>query len=159
MTATLRTVPRPVRVAVATWLTAIGAGAAETLVRLAAPDPPTGTELAVRSAVYAGLALLVLALRTGRNAVRLALAGLLGGIGLLSLLGEPVSWLRGGGSILALFGTADALTWVIVLIRVLHVGAVLVALVAMYRPAANAYFRSRARGRHVDDARGRAGSS
>jgi hypothetical protein len=36
----------------------------------------------------------------------------------------------------------DALTWVVVLIRVLHVGAVVVALAAMYRPAANAYFRS-----------------
>jgi len=142
MTTSLRTVPDPVRLAVAAWLTAIGAGVGETLVRLALPDAPTGTELAVRSAIYAGLALLVLALRSGRNAVRLVLTVLLGGLGLLSLLGEPASWLLGGGSVLAFLGATDLMTWTIVLIRVLHVGAVLVALVAMYRPAANAYFRS-----------------
>jgi hypothetical protein len=142
MTVALRTVPRPVRLAVAAWLTAIGAGVGETLVRLAMPDPPTGTELAVRSAIYAGLALLVLALRTGRNAVRLALTVLLGGIGLSSLLVEPARWLLAGGSVVGFLGSADALTWAVVLIRVLHVGAVMVALVAMYRPAANAYFRS-----------------
>ena len=48
MTVTLRTVPRPVHLAVTAWLTAIGAGVVETLVRLAMPDPPTGGELAVR---------------------------------------------------------------------------------------------------------------
>lgn len=159
MTASLRTVPGPVRLAVAAWLTAIGAGVGETLVRLAMPDPPTVTELAARSAIYAGLVLLVLALRIGRNAVRLALTVLLGGLGLLSLLAEPAAWLLDGGSVPAFLGTADALTWIVVLIRGLHVGAVLVALAALYRPAANAYFRSAGSGRHVDDARGRAGSS
>ena len=159
MTTFVRTVPGPVRLAVAAWLTAIGAGVAETLVRLAMPDPPTGTELAVRFAIYAGLAVLVLALRSGRHAVRLALTVLLGGLGLLSLLGEPAAWLRDGGSIEAFLGAADTLTWAIVLVRALHVGAVLVALAAMYRPAANAYFRSGPSGRHAVDARGRAVSS
>jgi hypothetical protein len=142
MTASLRTVPHPVRLAVTAWLTAIGAGVGETVVRLALPDPPTGGELAVRCAIYAALALLVLALRTGRRAVRLALTVLLGGVGLLSLLGEPTGWVLAGGSVAAFLGSADALTWVVVLIRALHVGAVVVALAAMYRPAANAYFRS-----------------
>jgi hypothetical protein len=142
MTASLRTVPHPVRLAVTAWLTAIGAGVGETLVRLALPDPPTGRELAVRCAIYAALALLVLALRTGRRAVRLALTVLLGGVGLLSLLGEPAGWVLAGGSVADFLGSADALTWVVVLIRALHVGAVVVALAAMYRPAANAYFRS-----------------
>jgi hypothetical protein len=101
MTMSTRTVPVPVRLAVTAWLTAIGAGVGETLIRLALPDPPTGTELAVRFAIYGGLALLVLALRTGRNAVRVALTVLLGGIGLLSLLVEPAGWLMGGGSVTA----------------------------------------------------------
>jgi hypothetical protein len=142
MTASLRTVPHPVRLAVTAWLTAIGAGVAEVLVRLALPDPPTGGQLAVRFAIYAALALLVLALRTGRRAVRLALTVLLGGIGLLSLLVEPAGWVLAGGSVAAFLGSADVLTWVVVLIRALHVGAVVLALAAMYRPAANAYFRS-----------------
>jgi hypothetical protein len=135
-------VPTPLRFAVAAWLTAIGAGVGETLVRLALPDPPTGGELAVRCAIYAALSLLVLALRTGRRAVRLALTVLLGGVGLLSLLVEPAGWVLAGGSVAAFLGSADVLTWTVVLIRALHVGAVVVALTAMYRPAANAYFRS-----------------
>jgi hypothetical protein len=126
----------------AAWLTAIGAGVGETLVRLALPDPPTGGELAVRFSIYAVPVLLVLALRTGRRAVRLALTVLLGGLGLLSLLGEPAGWVLTGGSATAFLTEADALTWVVVLIRGLHVGAVVVALLAMYRPVANAYFRS-----------------
>jgi hypothetical protein len=142
MTLSLRTVPGPVRLAVAAWLTAIGAGVGETLVRLALPDPPTGGELAVRFSIYAVLTLLVLALRTGRRAVRLALTVLLGGLGLLSLLGEPAAWVLAGGSATAFLTEADALTWGVVLTRGLHVGAVVVALLAMYRPAANAYFRS-----------------
>jgi hypothetical protein len=142
MTATLRTVPRPVHLAVAAWLTAIGVGVVETLVRLAMPDPPTGGELAVRLAVYAALTLPALALRTGRPAVRIVLTVLLGGFGLLSLLVEPAGWVLAGGSVVAFLGAADVLTWVVVLVRALHVGAVVVALAAMYRPAANAYFRS-----------------
>ena len=39
-------------------------------------------------------------------------------------------------------GPEHVLTWAVVLIRALHIGAVVVALAAMYRPAANAYFRS-----------------
>jgi hypothetical protein len=32
-------------------------------------------------------------------------------------------------------------TWAVVLMRALHVGAVVFAVTAMYRPPANAYFR------------------
>ncbi len=45
-----RPVPAPVRLAERAWLAAIAAGAAEALVRLALPDPPTGSELGVRFA-------------------------------------------------------------------------------------------------------------
>ena len=141
MTVTLRTVPRPVHLAVTAWLTAIGAGVVETLVRLAMPDPPTGGETRRPLAIYAALALLALALRTGRPAVRIVLTGLLGGFA-CSLLVEPAGWVRAGGSVVAFLGAADVLTWVVVLVRALHVAAVVVALMAMFRPAANAYFRS-----------------
>ena len=74
--------------------------------------------------------------------MRIVLTGLLGGFGLLSLLVEPAGWVLAGGSVVAFLGAADVLTWVVVLVRALHVAAVVVALMAMFRPAANAYFRS-----------------
>jgi hypothetical protein len=157
MTTPVRSVPGPVRLAVAAWLTAIGAGVGATLVRLALPEPPTGDELAVRFGIYTALALFVLALRSGRNAVRIALTVLLGAVGLLSLLVDPAGWVAAGGSVMGFLAAADVATWAVVLIRGLHVAAVVVALVAVYRPAANAYFAPRRR--HELDARGRAGSS
>jgi hypothetical protein len=138
-----RLVPAPVRLAERAWLAAIGAGAAEALLRLVLPDPPTGSELGIRFAIYAALVLLVLALRSGRNPVRWALTLLLGGVGLLSLVVEPVSWLLAGGSAAGFLAAADALTWAVVVLRVLHIGAVLLALVAMFRPDANGFFRTR----------------
>ena len=140
-------VPAPVRLAERAWLSAIGAGAAEASLRLMLPDPPTGSELGVRFAVYAALVLLVLALRSGRNLVRWALTVLLGGVGLLSLVIEPVSWLLAGGAAVGFLTAAEPLTWVVVFLRVLHIGAVLVALVAMFRPDANAFFRTTSPGR------------
>ncbi len=86
-------VPVPVRLSVLGWLTAVAAGAVEALVRMVLPDPPTPGQLAGRFAIYAVVVALVLALRTGRNAVRWALAVLLGGVGTLSLVIEPLSWL------------------------------------------------------------------
>jgi|tagenome__1003787_1003787.scaffolds.fasta_scaffold20860912_1 hypothetical protein len=146
-TVSARSVPAPVRLAERAWLVAIGAGAAEALLRQALPDPPTGSELGVRFAIYAALVLLVFALRSGRNVVRWALALLLGGVGLLSLVVEPASWLLAGGSALGFLATADSLTWGVVLLRVLHIGAVLVASVVMFRPDANEFFRRRRPGR------------
>lgn len=136
-----RIVPAPVRWAVLSWLTAIAAGAAETAVRLALPEPPTAMETAVRCAVYGTLIVLVLALRTGRNLVRWALTVLLGGLGLLSLVAEPVGSLAAGGSPGGFLAAADGPAWLVVALRTLHVAAVLLALVAMFRPAANRFFR------------------
>jgi hypothetical protein len=142
-----RSVPAPVRLAERAWLGAIAAGAAEALLRLALPDPPTGSELGFRFAIYAALVLLVLALRSGRNLVRWALALLLGGVGLLSLVVEPLSWLLAGGSPAAFLSAANALTWGIVVLRGLHIGAVLIASAAMFRPDANVFFRTKSPGR------------
>jgi hypothetical protein len=136
------TVPLPVRFAVIGWLTAIAAGAAEALVRLALPEPPTAADLGVRFTVYAVLVGLVLGLRTGRNVVRWTVVLLLGVIGMLSLVIEPAAWLLAGGTPAAFRTAADAGTWLIVVLRTLHIGAVLLSLVAMFRPGANAFFRA-----------------
>jgi hypothetical protein len=79
--------------------------------------------------------------------VRWALALLLGGVGLLSLVVEPASWLLAGGSPVAFLSAANALTWGIVVLRGLHIGAVLIASVAMFRPDANVFFRTKSPGR------------
>lgn len=129
------------------WLTAIAAGVAETLVRLVLPDPPTSSRLAVRFAIYVVLAVLVSSLLTGRNAIRWAVAGVLGEVGTLSLVMEPLSWILAGGSPTAFLAAAGGPTLLVVGLRVLHLGAVLAALVLMFRPAANVFFRAEAAGR------------
>jgi len=134
-------VPLPVHLAVLVWLAAVGAGVGEAMVRTALPDPPTPGELATRFAIYAAVVALVLALFTGRNAIRWALAVLLGGVGTLSLVAEPVSWLASGGSPADFLATADGSALLVTGLRVAHMTAVVAALVLMFRPAANAYFR------------------
>jgi hypothetical protein len=138
-------VPVPVRLSVLGWLTAVTAGVLEALVRIVLPDSPTPGQLAARFAIYAVVVVLVLALRTGRNAIRWVLAVLLGGIGTLSLVVEPLSWLLVGGSPAAFLATADGPTLLIVGLRVAHLIAVFAALVLMFRPRANLFFR---RARH-----------
>jgi hypothetical protein len=144
MTATaVRTAPAAIQLSVVLWLSAIGAGAAEALVHLLMPEPPTLAQLAARLGIYAVLTVLVLALRTGHNAVRWALAVLLGGFGTVSLVIEPVTWLLAGGSPGLFLVTADAPVLVAATLRIAHLVAVFSALVLMFRPAANAWFRAR----------------
>lgn len=135
-------VPAAVRLAVLAWLVAVGAGVAEALVRTVLPDAPTPGQLVVRFAIYTVVVALVLALRTGRNAVRWALALLLGGVGMLSLVVEPLAWVIAGGSPATFLAGADGATRLITGLRLAHVAAVLAALVLMFRPRANAFFRS-----------------
>jgi hypothetical protein len=142
-TTTARSAPAAVQMSVVLWLAAIGAGAAEALVYLLLPEPPTPAELAARFGIYAVLTVLVLALRTGRNVVRWTVAVLLGVIGTLSLVAEPVSWLLAGGSPGEFLVMADAPELVAATLRFAHLVAVFSALTLMFRPAANAWFRGR----------------
>jgi hypothetical protein len=142
-TTAARTAPPAVQMSVVLWLAAIGAGAAEALVHLLLPEPPTLAQLGARFGIYAVLTVLVLALRTGRDAVRWTVAVLLGGVGTLSLVIEPVSWLLAGGSPGLFLVTADAPALVAATLRIAHLVAVFSALVLMFRPAANAWFRAR----------------
>jgi hypothetical protein len=134
--------PVAVRRSILLWLAAIGAGVAEALVHVAQADAPSTGALAVRFTIYAALTALVLALRTGRNAVRWVVAVLLGGIGTLSLVVEPVSWWTAGGSVPAFLAAADGPTLLITGLRLFHVLAVLAALVLVFRPQANRFFRT-----------------
>jgi hypothetical protein len=136
-------VPRPVRAAVVVWLVAVGAGVAETLVHLALPDPPGPAALAKRAVIYAGVVVLVLALPRGRNVVRWTLAVLLGVVGTASLVVEPLIWLASGASPVEYLADAGLPDLAVVVLRAVHLAAVVVALVLMFRPASNAYFSSR----------------
>ncbi|TDQ61270.1 hypothetical protein EV188_103777 [Actinomycetospora succinea] len=127
-------VPRPVRAAVVVWLVAVGAGVAETLVHLALPDPPGPAALLKRAVVSAGVVILVLALPEGRNIVRWTLAVLFGLLGIAVLVVEPITWLAAG--------ELPAGQLAVAVLRALHLAALVVALVLMFRPAANAFFRS-----------------
>lgn len=136
-----RPVPRPVRAAVVVWFVAVAAGVAETLVHLVGPDAAGPAALAVRAAIYAAVVVLVLALRTGRDLVRWSLALLLGVVGTFSLVVEPLTWWAAGGSPVAYLADAGGAELAVVALRLAHLAAVVVALVLMFRPAANSFFR------------------
>jgi hypothetical protein len=137
--------PTELFAATAIWIGAVGAGVTEALVYVfLMPDPPGGAQLAARGAVYAGVLALVLALPTGRAVVRWALAVLLGGIGTLSLVAEPASWLAAGGDPVGFLATADGPTLLVVALRALHLAAVIAAMVLMFRPRSTAFVHARA---------------
>jgi hypothetical protein len=99
------------------------------------------TGVAIRVIVYLVALYIIAQMRLGKRWARLTLAVLLGGIGTLSLVVEPISWLAGGNSLGEVFKEADLLFLIIAPIRAFHLAAVVTALVLMFLPAANNYFR------------------
>jgi hypothetical protein len=91
--------------------------------------------------VYTLVVYVITRMRLGNRWARLSLAVLLGGIGTLSLVIDPISWLAAGNSLSEIFTEADLLFFVMAPIRTVHLGAVIGALVLMFLPAANTYFR------------------
>jgi hypothetical protein len=101
--------------------------------------------LAIRLAITAGLVYIIVQMRLGKIWARITLAVLLGGIGTLSLMFDPVSWLIDGNSPGELLQDADLAFIVFAAIRGVYLTAVLGVLVFMFRSAANDYFRAAAR--------------
>lgn len=124
--------PAEVRTSILLWLIAIGAGVVETLLNVLPSPQDLLLPGAIRMLVYAALVALVLQLRRGRNPVRIALAVLLGGVGLLSMVGPA---LAGGFEL-----PAEPTGWIFLVVRIAHVLAVVGAMIAMFRPAANRFF-------------------
>jgi hypothetical protein len=117
------------------WLAAVGAGVLETAIHAStSPDYNAAVQLPLRAVIYLLAVGLIMQLRSGQGWARIALTVLLGGIGLLSLLAEPISWVAGGGSPSEFLVGAGAATLAIVVVRAAHVVAVLVALILMYWP-------------------------
>ncbi|AQS72129.1 hypothetical protein B1H29_21330 [Streptomyces pactum] len=140
--------PGPVRVAFALWVTAVAAGAVETVLavgRVAADGSGSAAEiavgLAVRLPVFAGALLVALRMRRGHGWARTVLALGLGVLGTASMVAEPIHALTQGRTPGVVLAEAGAMDLVFGTSRVVHVAAVLTAVVLMFLPAADSYFR------------------
>jgi hypothetical protein len=147
-------IPKQVQASFRLWLVAVAAGLFETA--LAVVDASSGelgsaaqvaVGVAVRLLAFTGLGYLAVRLRQGRSWARVALAVLYGGLGTLSLVIGPVTWLAEGGSLADAVAGADLGSVLFAASRVVHLGAVIAALVLMFHPAANAYLRATRRTR------------
>jgi hypothetical protein len=149
-------VPREVQASFRLWITAVAAGVVETIIRVidalliglasgsGGEADLTGaiSSVIIRVIVYTLAVYIIAQMRLGKRWARLTLAVLLGVIGTLSLVIDPILWLAGGNSLREVFTGADLLFILIAPIRVVHLAAVIAALVFMFLPAANNYFRS-----------------
>jgi hypothetical protein len=144
-------IPSQLQASVRLWLVVVAAGLFETaLVVVNATDGEVGSAaevavgVAVRLLVFTGAVYLAAQLRQGSNWARVALA-VLGGFGTLSLVIGPVTWLVEGGSLAdaaMAVATADLGSVLVAASRVVHLGAVVAAVLLMFHPAANAYIRA-----------------
>jgi hypothetical protein len=149
-------VPNEVQASFLLWLTAVAAGVLETIIRiidalLLGSASGSGGEtdvtgvisgVVIRVIVYTLVVYIITRMRLGKRWARLTLAVLLGVIGTLSLVIDPISWLAGGNSLSEVFTQANLLFVLIAPIRTIHLAAVIAALVFMFLPAANTYFRT-----------------
>ena len=145
-------IPTQLQASYLLWLVAVAAGLFETaLVVVDATDgqvgsaPEVAVGVAVRLLVFTAAVYLAIQLRRGKNWARVALAVLLGGIGTGSLVIGPVTWLAAGGSPTEALAAADLGSVLFAASRVVHLGAVIAALLLMFHPPANAYLRATTR--------------
>ncbi|MFD6270318.1 hypothetical protein [Nocardia asteroides] len=150
MTATAFSVSadRPVAVTVAfgALLTALAAGAAEGLLRAVRGGGEFGATAAgllPRLGIYLVVAAVALVMLNGSRVARALLTVGIGVVGLLSLIIEPVAVLLSADDYAALFGELAPSSAVLVGCRTVHILAVLVAIAAMYTPAAHRWFTQR----------------
>jgi hypothetical protein len=135
-------VPKEVQASFLLWLTAVGAGVLETIIRIidalaigwvsgsGGEMDVTGviSGVIIRVIVYALVVYIITRMRLGNRWARLTLAVLLGVIGTLSLVIDPISWLAGGNSLSEVFTEANLLFFLIAPIRTVHLAAVITAL-------------------------------
>jgi hypothetical protein len=134
--------PRSVQRAYVLWLIAVAAGVFETLVIIVASNESVASlaiGASLRFVAFAVAAYLAIRMRIGSNWARLALTVLLGVFGLISLLIGPVRWLVDGNTVSDLdLSTSETL---FTISRVVHVIAVLLAVIFMYSSASNRWFQ------------------
>ncbi|WP_233712376.1 hypothetical protein [Kribbella turkmenica] len=123
---------------------AVGAGVAESVVGAvhAVGDgislPALAAQLAVRALVYGGLFVVIdRYFRQGVPWSRCLLAGILGTVGLASLVHQPISWLAGNDLSALPWSLTFALT---AILRTIHLSALLAALFLTFHPATTRWF-------------------
>ena len=146
--------PRQLRATFWFWLVAVAAGLFETtlvVIDATAGEVGSAAEVAVgvtvRLLAFSGLVYLAVRLRQGRNWARIALAVLYGGFGTLSLVIGPVTLLAEGGSLADAMAAADVGSLLFAASRLVHLAAIIAALILMFHPAANAHIRETRRTR------------
>ncbi|WP_067647950.1 hypothetical protein [Nocardia harenae] len=129
--------PRPVRVACAGFLTALGAGALEGLARV---DDSGAAPLLWRGALYLLVLAVVLRMVHGDRVARALLTVGIGVAGVASLVLEPAARLLSAGSLADPFTALDGHGLLLAAMRAVHLLAVLVAVPAMYIGTARTWF-------------------
>lgn len=142
--------PRPVSVAFTAMVVALLCGVGEALTYTAAtldgPDADVAslaTGLGVRTVIYAVVLAVTIRMARGDRWARAVLTFGIGVIGLASLIMEPLAaWLSAKefGDLFTDIGTTSIVT---ATFRIAHIVAVLIAIPAMYAPAARTYFRAK----------------
>ncbi|MFI6167536.1 hypothetical protein ACIBCN_12175 [Nocardia sp. NPDC051052] len=139
--------PRPVRVAFVGLVAALLAGVAEAIVQTAlllerdeVDLAGLATGLGVRVGIYLVVLIVAIRMTHGARWARILLTFGIGVIGLLSLIIEPLAALLSADKFGDLFAHITVESALIGMFRAVHVVAVLVAIPAMYRPAARRYF-------------------
>ncbi|MFI6153812.1 hypothetical protein ACIBCA_14060 [Kitasatospora sp. NPDC051170] len=147
-------IPGPVRTAYALWVTAVAAGAFETVLavgRMLADGSGSAGQiaagLAVRLPVFAAALLVARQMRRGRGWARTALTIGLGVLGTASMVMQPIQALAQGRTVAWELEHAGAVDLLFAASRVVHTGSVLTAVVLMFLPAAGAHFRAGRAGR------------
>ncbi|MFF0270981.1 hypothetical protein [Kribbella sp. NPDC004536] len=140
--------PLAVRGATTLWLAAVGAGVAESVLgvlgAIADGVPVLGlmVQIAFRAIVYGGLFVVIdRYFRPGVRWSRWLLTGLLGTVGIGSLLVGPIGWLLHNGDFGTLHWSASFVAFAA--IRCVHISAVIGAIVLSFQPDANRWFRRR----------------
>ena len=142
--------PREVQASFALWLAAIAAAVFETIlviIEVASGHSALSTGgmvvgVGLRLLIFGAVVYIALRMLGGRNWARITLAVGLGVFGTLSIVIGPISWLATSHSVGEFVAGADLMALLFASSRVVHLIAVFAALVLMFRPAANAYFRA-----------------
>jgi hypothetical protein len=137
--------PLTARSATNWWLLAVGAGVVETVVQVGVAlgsDVSTSAiagQIAVRAIIYGALFVVIdRYFRRGVRWARVLLAGVLGTVGVVSLVTEPIGWLVDNGDFSTIDWSAGFL--VIAALRAVHLTAVISALVLTFHRDTTRWF-------------------
>ncbi|OXM16124.1 hypothetical protein [Paenibacillus herberti] len=101
-------------------------------------------EANVRTGIIAGIVYVIMKMYEGKNWARIMLLVVLGIIGKLTLIIDPIQWILAGNALNNIFGDMTVYSSLLAINRIVHILAVCIGLFLMFRPAANRFFRAAA---------------